>query len=296
VTTLGEFSVSEMAQEAAGAIRAILSHQIGSQPVTAYVTQDPVAWDVIRDGGWDLLAVPESRGGAGLALRELLEVARVWGEYLVALPLIPTLMARRWCAESEQATGPLTVASSRITAAGVRGLAPFGSSDGVAVLLDPSPPYIVQLAGAAEDDPYCPSLRLAEISDVTRSSGSQAAEMAVMWAAEATGAASRALHDAIAYAKEREQFGQPIGRFQAIKHHLANAHILSEQAETAVIWASLEEAQARTAALFALNACLRVVEIAVQVHGGMGFTWEMGLHFYLRHIMALRELTAGLRP
>ena len=143
-------------------------------------------------------------------------------------------------------------------------------------------------------DNFSPSLRLAESQMVTQWSAQAATELRVIWAAEASGCASRMLNDTVAYVKEREQFGQPIGRFQAMKHHLANAHLLSEEAESAVIMASLTPERAASASAFAFDASLRVIEIAIQAHGGLGFTWEMGLHMFMRHVVALRELAEGL--
>jgi len=98
----------------------------------------------------------------------------------------------------------------------------------------------------------------------------------------------------VQYAKDREQFGRPIGSFQAIKHRLADMHSDAEYAETSVIWASMEREQAERATLYALDTSIRVAESAIQVHGGMGFTWEMGLHFYLRAMLTQRELVTGL--
>lgn len=56
----------------------------------------------------------------------------------------------------------------------------------------------------------------------------------------------------------------------------------------------LELAETFRGALFAVDQSIEVAEIAIQVHGGLGFTWEMGLHFYLRHMLAVRELVSGL--
>jgi alkylation response protein AidB-like acyl-CoA dehydrogenase len=166
--------------------------------------------------------------------------------------------------------------------------------DNVRLLCDAGKDGSLQSIVQVEPDSYAPSLRLVEGDGMTVWTSQAARELRVVWAAEASGCAARMLNDAVAYSKEREQFGQPIGHFQAVKHQMANGHLLVEQAETAVILASLEPERVEAATQFAFDASLKVIEMAVQVHGGLGFTWEMGLHMYLRHVSALRELSAGL--
>lgn len=293
MTAVGEMGVSEVGVEAAAALREILARAVGGSPVASYTTEQPLPWTTLQGGGWDLLGAPEEAGGAGATLRDLVEIARVWGWSVVPSPLIPTLMAKRWSAAAREYQGPVTVAVPTRTS-GNLGVAPFGLEPGVRLLMGTiDSDRLVDIADAG-DDGYAPSLRLTETSMVTELSPEAAAEMGVVWAAEAAGCAARMLTDAVAYAKERQQFGQPIGRFQAVKHQLADAHLLAEQAETAAIWASLEPTGSRTAVLYCFDSSLRVIETAVQVHGGLGFTWEMGLHMYLRHVSALRELAAGL--
>lgn len=293
MTRVDELGLGEVGVEGANALGEIVARSVAGAPVAMYVTTQPLAWEVIEQGGWDLLGAAEQDGGAGGSLRDLVEVARVWGHAIVPTPLLPTLMAKRWSADARDCSGPVAV-SVRTRSTGGRAVAAFADGPDVRVLHEASTSgRVVSTAGGPPDD-YAPSLRIAEVDVATEWSTDAAREMRVVWAAEATGCAARMLDDAVAYAKEREQFGQPIGRFQAIKHHLANAHILAEQAETAAILASLEPDRAVAASRFAFDSSLRVIEIAIQVHGGLGFTWEMGLHMYLRHVGALRELASAL--
>jgi alkylation response protein AidB-like acyl-CoA dehydrogenase len=293
VTTVGELGLSEVGAVGSSALEEILARAVSNEPVAMYATSEPLSWDVIQQGGWDMLGVAEQDGGAGASLRDLVDVARVWGRAIVPSPLLPTLMAKRWSASARECDGPVTISVGTRTT-GARAVAPFADVPDVALLNDVSPAgSLVRTAGGMRDD-YAPSLRIAEVDVCTKWSADAAREMRVVWTGEATGCAARMLDDAVAYAKERQQFGQPIGRFQAVKHHLANAHILAEQAETAAILASLEPERALAASRFAFDSSLRVIEIAIQVHGGLGFTWEMGLHMYLRHVGALRELAAAL--
>jgi alkylation response protein AidB-like acyl-CoA dehydrogenase len=116
-------------------------------------------------------------------------------------------------------------------------------------------------------------------------------------AAEAVGAASASFDLAVAYAKEREQFGRPIGSFQAVQHILADAHVLRETAWSAALYAAaaLDEktadaAEATTIAkAYTSRVARKVVEGALQVFGGIGFTWEHDLHLFLRRVLACEQ-------
>lgn len=103
---------------------------------------------------------------------------------------------------------------------------------------------------------------------------------------------------AVSYTKEREQFGQPIGAFQAVKHHLADAAIAIEFADPmglAAGWqlakneiSSLEVARQLAAAkLLATRAATTVARRSLQVHGAMGYTTEYDLHLYAKRVWAL---------
>jgi acyl-CoA dehydrogenase len=117
---------------------------------------------------------------------------------------------------------------------------------------------------------------------------------AVANAAEGLGAASGALDLAIEYAKERQQFGRPIGSFQALKHVIADAHVDREAAWSSVLYAAaaLDERlpgageAASIAAAYGARASRRVVEAALQVLGGIAFTWEHDVHLLQRRVLA----------
>ena len=293
MTAVTEPGLTEVGIEAAAAVREMLVRAVGGSPVAVYVEERPLSWDTLQQGGWDLLGASEDDGGGGATLRDLVEVGRAWGWAIVPAPLMPTIMAKRWSSAAREHDGPVTV-GVRTRTSGDRSVAPFAGEDGARLLISTDGGGTLADATEVEPDLYAPSLRLTECREVTAVSPEMARELMTVWAAEASGCAARMLHDAIAYAKERQQFGQPIGRFQAIKHQLANAHMFAEQAETAVILASQEAERAPAAARYAFDASLKVIETAIQVHGGLGFTWEMGLHMYLRHVGALRELSSGL--
>jgi len=121
---------------------------------------------------------------------------------------------------------------------------------------------------------------------------------AVGAAAEMLGAARRCLEMSTEYAKVREQFGQPIGSFQAIKHKCAEMLLEVENTHSAVYYAAWAlDANAPDAAVAASvaksyvgDAARRVCGEAIQVHGGIGFTWEYDLHLYFKRAKALEPL------
>jgi len=124
---------------------------------------------------------------------------------------------------------------------------------------------------------------------------------AVYGAAECLGITDRLLASAADYARERTQFGKPIGSYQAIKHHLASVAVKLEFAR-AVVYAAVArvaEPHARAAAgashakLAAGDAADLAARIAIQVHGAMGYSWELDLHFYMKRAWALQGAWGG---
>jgi alkylation response protein AidB-like acyl-CoA dehydrogenase len=118
---------------------------------------------------------------------------------------------------------------------------------------------------------------------------------AVHAAAQSLGVAERLLQIAAAYAKERVQFGKPIGAYQAVKHHLASVAVKLEFARAVVYAAAtrlgqLDEraaAAASHAKLAATAAADLAARTAIQVHGAMGYSWELDLHFYMKRAWSL---------
>jgi alkylation response protein AidB-like acyl-CoA dehydrogenase len=115
-------------------------------------------------------------------------------------------------------------------------------------------------------------------------------QIAVCLAAESTGSAERAMEMAVQYAKDRVQFGRPIGSFQAVKHRCADMLLQVESAKTAAyyaMWAAGEDDEelrlaAPMAKAYCTEAAFTVARGNIQVHGGIGFTWEHDAHLYFR--------------
>ncbi len=303
---------SDIAREAAEAFHGIFGRKAGGPPSTRHFAGDhgPV-WQALADGGWLDMGRPEADGGAGLALRDLVVVAEAWGRHLVPLPYLQTMLVHRWAGAN---IAPL--AGARLTVglcqAGAQGdaLAPFLGELGVRYVtaLQPlaSEAFDAMVAAApaasgahAARDParnergksrsdHAPSLPLGTAPTGTAGlASSHRAELAILCAAELVGCCQALLEQCIAYARERQQFGQPIADYQAIQHRVANMHRDLEVSRTAVLWGANEPEAALRAARVVWDRMRAVTENAFQIHGGYGYTWDAGVHFYSRHVWAM---------
>lgn len=127
----------------------------------------------------------------------------------------------------------------------------------------------------------------------------------VLASAECAGGARWCLDTADEHAKQRHQFGRPIGQFQAVKHKLADMLVAVEQT-TALAWDAAQAAEASDPAqlhlsavlsgAIALDAYVSCAKDCIQVLGGMGFTWEHDAHIHLRRALVLRQLLGGTDP
>jgi alkylation response protein AidB-like acyl-CoA dehydrogenase len=121
-------------------------------------------------------------------------------------------------------------------------------------------------------------------------------------AAEAVGVAQWALEAGVEHAKTREQFGKPIGTYQAVSHPLATTYAETELARSLAYWAAWCVAEqdpqaplaAASAKAYASQAAVAACERAIQVHGGIGFTWEHPLHRYYKRALWIEAF--GGRP
>jgi hypothetical protein len=227
----------------------------------------------------------------------VVELAEVWGEYLVPLPFISTVLARRWLGVNVPSDASLLLAvdSGDLTGGGLMAFGEFrqrarfvrrlgvGGGELEDIHIDFHPTGV---------DTYAQSLPICEVDFSTDLDAQCLAEYRALLAGEGVGAAAAALAQAAEYTQARVQFGQPIATFQAVRHRLANMHLSLELARSAARWAYSDVVNARSAAAYAIASAQAVVEDAIQVHGAIGFTWDRGLHFYLRHLLALHRLAA----
>jgi alkylation response protein AidB-like acyl-CoA dehydrogenase len=132
--------------------------------------------------------------------------------------------------------------------------------------------------------------------------GGETPRLRAAMAAEAVGIAQRALDLGVEHAKTRMQFGKPIGTYQAVSHQLADTYTDVELARSLAYWAAWSVAEdddqaavaAAAAKAFATEAAVAACERSIQVHGGIGFTWEHPLHRYYKRALWLEGF--GKRP
>jgi alkylation response protein AidB-like acyl-CoA dehydrogenase len=179
-------------------------------------------------------------------------------------------------------------------------LAPAGDD---VVVVDARAGEGVAVATAANHDPTRPSARVTfdgapVVATLTGAARTLTDLARVILSAEAVGIARETTELAADYAKQRQQFGRPIAMFQAVKHHCANMIVATELA-TAAVWDAARAADhggeqltyaAAVAATLAGPAADLCANLDMQVHGGIGFTWEHDTHLYLRRATVLKAL------
>ncbi|QDY81002.1 acyl-CoA dehydrogenase family protein [Streptomyces qinzhouensis] len=263
---------------------------------------DRVMWAALAEAGVFALRLPEDAGGVGLGAPEAVLVFEELGRALAPGPLVATHLAAgrvpgaatgetvvtradgglvAWLDEADVVDGgPAGPAESPApgpggrTAPGAGGLSggPWGGpasgpgAQGAVPLrsVDPLTP-LHRVPGPAADGPWDPAA-------------------ALLTAAEQLGTAGRVTELAVRYAREREQFGRPVGSFQAVKHLCAGMLVRTELARAAVYAAAVTGDPAETAGakLLADEAAVANARDCVQIHGGMGFTWEADVHLHLK--------------
>jgi len=264
-------------------------------------------WAALAELGWTGVSVAEDDGGAGLGFVEeavlFEELGRVLyhGPYFstvaLTLPALPSELRAEVAAGGTSwtlALGPLVTdldTADRVAIVGGDGIYELeGAEREILTTTDESRPLGVVRGGEA-------GLRLA---DATVLAGIQTRALAAL-ALEACGAARRALELALEYAASREQFGKRVGTYQAVSHPLADAYTQLELARSLALWAAWcvahDDPQARIAAAaakaYAADAAVRVCETAIQVHGGIGFTWEHVLHRLYKRALGIQSFAAS---
>ncbi len=311
---------------------------------------DAACWDAMVEQGWLGIDVVVERGGVGLGTVEVGVLAEVVGAHVAPVPFLANVLAIgaldragdpratdlldgtrlgcvAWSATPPRAarTGEaweLTGGTDPVVAGPGAALAVVIAADdeGEAV-------FAVELGGdrhiarePAMDLTRCLGWLHLDCTRATRLGGPDAArqlfDRAVAFrCCEMLGTAQRVLELATEYAKDRVQFGRPIGSFQAVKHRCADMLVDVEGMRSTAMWAAwavgVEDQDASVAASTAKTWCSdaarRVMAGGLQVHGGIGFTWEHDLHFFLKRSQLdqfafgdaafhRRRLTALLRP
>jgi alkylation response protein AidB-like acyl-CoA dehydrogenase len=302
----------------ADAIRDLAEHEKLTAQARSVADSDidelPSCWPSLAAQG--LLALPWDAGMA-----ETCVAAEVLGHALTPGPVVPTLLAgwliRNYASPELAAEVEVGARDGGFSAAvSLHGQLLGGAGVGTVVLPVDGEWYAVdaaelELTSSAGLDPTrraATPLAAVTADPARRLSGLTDAEVeaiaAVLLAAEAAGLAAWCVATAVDYAKVREQFGQPIGGFQAVKHRCADmlcdleiARAAAWDAAAAVDDSDLEaDSRALSVAVAAATAPRAAVAVAkslIQVLGGIGFTWEHDAHLYLKRALATRQVLGG---
>jgi alkylation response protein AidB-like acyl-CoA dehydrogenase len=269
---------------------------------------DNSLWEQIAELGWAGIAIDEADGGQGLGMVELAVLLEQSGFACAPSPLLGTAGAGlviSAAGSDEQRAEWLPKLSSGEATGAFGGIGPDGESTlfcdlpiaDVVVTFD-GEGALVAPASEVEFEPV-------ETIDATRFyalASEMAGErlpgdvdagrdrLAVAIAAELTGIAQRTMEMAVEYARERQQFGRPIGSYQAVSHRCAAMLLATEESRSLTLyaaWAAGAEPEslplaAAMASARAADAGWQVPAAALQVFGGIGFTWEHDLQFWLK--------------
>jgi alkylation response protein AidB-like acyl-CoA dehydrogenase len=260
-------------------VRELLGRCFGREALRAAVAApgrlDRALWRALGGAGFFALRLPEAAGGVGLGLPEAVLAFEEAGRALVPGPLIATHLAAADVPGA--ATGETVVAAV----------------DGELVeWLAAADRVLGETAGAAPVRSVDPLTPLHRITGTVPAADPVAV---LLTAAEQLGTAARVCELAVQHARTREQFGRPIGAFQAVQHLCADLLVRSEVARVAVYAAAVtaDPADIAAARLLADEAAVRGARDCLQVHGGMGFTWEADVHLHLKRAWVRAERGGG---
>ncbi len=279
----------------------------------ASVTIGPSEWSELAEAGVFSLRVPEDGGGLGLGTAAAAVVFEELGRALVPGPVLATHLAAGvvpGAADGKVMVGAVlrrgrgAPGSVVVEHLGSLGALVVVDDDGLSVV-DPAALEAVPVERSL--DPLTPLWLVERLPAGDKVGGPDEAERwrrdaSVLGGALLVGLAAATLELAVGYAKEREQFGRPIGSFQAVKHLCADMLVRCEVARAAVHAAAVTIDQpdvgdapraAAGAGLLAVEAAIANGKTCIQVHGGMGFTWEVPAHLYLMRARVLAHALDG---
>ncbi len=270
---------------------------------------DDGIWQEMSELGWPGIFIAEEQGGQELGTTELAILSEELGYALAPSPFLSNAAAGLLIAHagSHEQKGRLLpgVASGEalgtvgVVTDGVAPLVPDAAQASFVVLVDGDRASVLEGVSAEPQDTIDSTRRYArvEAADGEPLEGDVHAgldRLAVAVSAELTGVAQRAMEMAVEYAREREQFGRPIGAYQAVAHRCAEMLLETESARATMLFAAYAADHepeslplaAATAKSCASDAGWKVTASSLQVHGGIGFTWEHDLHFFLKRAKA----------
>jgi alkylation response protein AidB-like acyl-CoA dehydrogenase len=276
-----------------------------------------VEWPVLVDAGWVGLEVPDDLGGAGATFAETAVICEEMGRAASVSNYLGSAVLAVGVLKALQPSDVRDTLLTQVTSGDIRvavALEPFefvpdaegadrmlvvtnGGVAEAAVTITPRPVLdeTRRLAAVKVDD--------IEASKVLRFDGDAEAQVrrlrdraAVAIACDSLGLSEAMLAATVSYAKVRHQFGRPIGSFQAVKHACADMLVKTSVARQLVGTAidsvvnGRSDGAASMAKSYACSAAVEVAGKAMQLHGGIGYTWESGIHVYLKRAALNRSL------
>ncbi|AWW39016.1 acyl-CoA dehydrogenase family protein [Streptomyces cadmiisoli] len=296
------FQLTEDQRALRDGVRQLLARRFDADALRAAVRRpgrlDRALWRELGAAGFFALRLPEADGGVGLGLPEAVLAFEEAGRALLPGPLLATHLAAG--AVPGAADGSVVVA-----AAGGGGTVEWlaeadvvrGDATGAVELrsVDPLTPLhrLPRGSGSAAADERAAARVPGPYTSPTGVPDASAAVL--LTAAEQLGSAVRTCELAVQHARTREQFGRPIGAFQAVQHLCAGMLVRVEVARVAVYAAAVtaDPVDVAAARLLADEAAVRGARDCLQVHGGMGFTWEAEVHLHLKRAWVRTHRTGG---
>jgi alkylation response protein AidB-like acyl-CoA dehydrogenase len=265
------------------------------------------AWQDFADLGLFGLGLAEDLGGVGLGAPEAALAGRALGRHLASPALLAQMIAPHFAEDADLrnllVAGTRRAAFANLLSPGKAQLIDADDADHLVLLaggtvLVPAPSDPEPVAGLDETLAFAH----AAVAATASIRGPAALRVSLLLAAYLTGLAEAAQAMAVDYAKTREQFGQPIGAFQAIKHSCADMAVRSAAAAAQVFSAAItlgrgrdDEAEVAAARLLAADAALANAKANLQIHGGMGFTAECDAHLFLKRAQVIAMLGSSRR-
>jgi hypothetical protein len=263
---------SDIAVEAARGLSDFLAGKVGKQQASPDQVEADWhgLWDELKAGGWlDVGTELAAESHDAQLVVDAAYLAEAFSKYLVSLPFVEVLAGQ---------VGDSLADQREITVDGT-----------VAVAF----PHELFGDDTATVDSFAPSLPTADLAVGSVNLRKLQVE-ATLRAMGAVSCARTAFTGAVDYSRSRRAYGQVIGSFQAMKHLMADMFVALELAESGCVWAANDLDNAFAICEDVLTRCLWVTGRVIQVYGGIGFTWEGGTHYYVRHILAALRLNRAV--
>ncbi|MFJ3232363.1 acyl-CoA dehydrogenase family protein [Streptomyces sp. NPDC086787] len=278
------FQLTEDQRALRDGVRGMLARRFGPEALRAAAGVpglDRALWRELGTAGFFSLRLPEADGGAGLGLPEAVLAFEEAGRALLPGPLVATHLAAGAVPGADTGEtvvavcdgGPVEwLAEADVVRGDASGALPLRSVDPL------TPLHRVPDAGPGRPGPRPDP------------------HAVLLTAAEQLGTATRVCELAVRHARTREQFGRPVGAFQAVKHLCAQMLVRAETARAAVYAAAVtaDPVDIAAARLLADEAAVHGARDCLQVHGGMGFTWEAEVHLHLKRTWVRAQRGGGV--